>query len=89
MGSASERVWPPPRGSGDRGMTMERREFLRGMAGAGAGLALGASGAEGETARRRAPLVRSGQPADVAVVKAPVGLTLLHVPRSSWKIIRQ
>lgn len=68
-------------------MSIERRDFLKGVAGAGAGLALGAGGAEARP--RRAPLVRPGRAADVAVVGAGAfgAWTALHLQRMGARVV--
>ncbi len=70
-------------------MSMERRDFLKGVAGAGAGLALGAGGADAASRPRRAPLVRSRQAADVAVVGAGAfgAWTALHLQRMGARVV--
>ena len=79
-------------GGGDLG----RRRFLQGMAGAGAGLAVGGGSLLGQTAGpdqgsepRRAPAVRTGQVApDVAVVGAGAfgAWTALHLQRQGARV---
>lgn len=65
-------------------MTIRRRDFVKGVATAGAGLAIGAvEGSATETTPGRAPLVRSGQAADAVVVGGGAfgAWTALHLQR--------
>ena len=67
---------------------MERRDFLKGVAGAGAGLALGGGSGGAATLPGSAPAVRSGQAADVAVVGAGAfgAWTALHLQRMGARV---